>query len=50
MKPIRIPDMLSRWIVIGPFLIVVALLAALGAESVDILSAARAYVGGESLW
>jgi signal transduction histidine kinase len=50
MKPIRIPDMLSRWIVIGPFLIVVALLAALGAEGVDILSAARAYVGGESLW
>jgi PAS domain S-box-containing protein len=43
-------ESLSRWIVIGPFLAVVALLAALGAEGVDILSAARAYVGGESLW
>ena len=38
------------WLVIGPFLIVVALLAALGATSAEILSAVRAYVGAESLW
>ena len=39
-----------RWLVIGPFLIVVALLAILGVTSAEILSAVRAYVGGESLW
>ena len=39
-----------RWLVIGPFLIAVALLAALGVGSAEILSAVRAYVGGESLW
>ncbi|WP_372526250.1 ATP-binding protein [Piscinibacter sp.] len=39
-----------RWLVIGPFLIVVVLLAALGVTSAEILSAVRAYVGGESLW
>ena len=39
-----------HWLVIGPFLIVVALLAALGVGSAHILSAVRAYVGGESLW
>ena len=39
-----------RWVVIGPFLGVVALLAGLAAASVDMLSAVRAYVGGESLW
>ena len=38
------------WLVIGPFLIVVALLAALGATSAEILSAVRAYVGAESFW
>ena len=38
------------WRVVGPFLIVVALLAALGAASAEILSAVRAYVGAESLW
>ncbi len=35
---------------IGPFLVVVALLAGLAVASVDLLSAARAYVGAESLW
>ncbi len=39
-----------RWLMIGPFLVVVALLAGLAVTSVDILSAVRAYVGGESLW
>ncbi|MBC7994720.1 MAG: PAS domain-containing sensor histidine kinase [Rhizobacter sp.] len=39
-----------RWLMIGPFLVVVALLATLAVASVDILSAVRAYVGGESLW
>ncbi len=40
-----------RWlVVVGPLLAVVALLAALTAFSIDLLSAARAYVGGESLW
>lgn len=38
------------WVVVGPLLAVVALLAALTAKSVDLLSSARAYVGGESLW
>jgi signal transduction histidine kinase len=51
MKPIKYrTESLSRWIVIGPFLVVVALLAALAIEGFDILSSARAYVGGESLW
>lgn len=39
-----------RWVLLGPFLGVVALLAGLAVASVDILSAVRAYVGGESLW
>ena len=39
-----------RWLVIGPFLVVVVLLATLGMASAEILSAVRAYVGGESLW
>jgi len=39
-----------RWLVIGPFLVVVALLAGLVVISVDMLSAVRAFVGGESLW
>jgi hypothetical protein len=39
-----------RWFIIGPFLAVVVLLAALGVASAQILSAVRAYVGGESLW
>jgi signal transduction histidine kinase len=38
------------WLVVGPLLVVVGLLAALTAKSVDLLSSARAYVGGESLW
>src|SRR5262249_9164867 len=33
-----------------PFLMVVALLLILGAATMDILSAVRAYVGGEGLW
>ena len=41
----------KRWlVVVGPLLAVVALLAALTVLSIDLLSAARAYVGGESLW
>lgn len=39
-----------RWLMVGPFLVVVALLAGMAVASVDILSAVRAYVGGESLW
>jgi len=39
-----------RWLMIGPLLVAVALLAGLAVASVDILSAVRAYVGGESLW
>jgi len=39
-----------RWLMIGPFLVVVALLAGMAVTSVDLLSAVRAYVGGESLW
>lgn len=41
----------KRWAaVVGPLLGVVALLAGLTVLSIDLLSAARAYVGGESLW
>ena len=39
-----------RWLMVGPFLVVVALLTGMAVASVDILSAVRAYVGGESLW
>jgi PAS domain S-box-containing protein len=39
-----------RWLVIGPFIVVVAMLAGLGVTSAEILSAVRAYVAGESLW
>ncbi|HEY0820623.1 MAG TPA: ATP-binding protein [Rhizobacter sp.] len=38
------------WIVAGPLVAVVVLLAGLTAASIELLSAARAYVGGESLW
>jgi signal transduction histidine kinase len=38
------------WHVIAPFVLAVATLALLGVVSADLLSAARAYVGGESLW
>jgi signal transduction histidine kinase len=38
------------WVAVGPLVAVVVLLAALTAASIDLLSAARAYVGGESLW
>jgi PAS domain S-box-containing protein len=40
----------QRWLVIGPFLVVLALMAVLGAASTEVLTAVRAYVGGESLW
>ncbi len=40
----------SRWLILGPFLAGVVLLAALGVASVDMMSAVRAYVGGESHW
>jgi PAS domain S-box-containing protein len=43
-------DTRFRWSVIGPFLVAVVLLAALGFVSAMVLSAVRAYVGGESLW
>jgi PAS domain S-box-containing protein len=43
-------DARFRWFVIGPFLVVVVLLSALGIVSAMMLSAVRAYVGGESLW
>ena len=43
-------DTRFRWLVIGPFVAVVVLLAALGLTSTHILSAVRAYVGVESLW
>ena len=36
--------------IVWPFLAIVALLVALGSISMDVLSAARACVGGESLW
>jgi hypothetical protein len=36
--------------IVWPLLAVVALLALLGATSIDILSSVRAYVGGEGLW
>ena len=39
-----------RWMVIGPFLVVVAMMVVLGIASSEILSAVRAYVGGESQW
>ncbi len=35
---------------IGPIVVVVVLLALLGIGSAHVLSAVRAYVGGESLW
>ena len=44
------PGTRFHWQITAPFLVVVALLAALGLSSVHILSAVRAYVGGESLW
>ncbi len=43
-------DARFRWYVISPFLVVVALLAVLGVTTAEMLSAVRAYVGGESLW
>jgi hypothetical protein len=43
-------DTRFRWSVIGPFLVAVVLLAALGFLSAMVLSAVRAYVGGESMW
>jgi diguanylate cyclase (GGDEF)-like protein/PAS domain S-box-containing protein len=36
--------------IVWPFLAIVALLVALGGISMSVLSATRAYVGGESLW
>ncbi len=49
-RPLWKSEARPRWIVIGPFLVTVALLAALGIGSAEVLSAVRAYVGGESLW
>jgi signal transduction histidine kinase len=44
------PDRRAAWSVIAPLLLATALLALLGVASADQLSAARAFVGGESLW
>lgn len=41
----------SRWLlIVSPFLAIVFLLVLVGAGSMEILSACRAYAGGESLW
>ncbi|MBX3621669.1 MAG: PAS domain-containing sensor histidine kinase [Rhizobacter sp.] len=40
----------TQWMMVGPFLVVVALLATLAVVGVDLISAVRAYVGGESRW
>jgi PAS domain S-box-containing protein len=48
--PLRSFDARFRWTVIAPFVVVVVLLAALAAASIDALAGARAYVGGESRW
>src|SRR5215831_2077272 len=37
-------------LVVWPFVVIVAVLVILAGVSMDILSAARAYVGGESMW
>ena len=39
-----------QWRVIGPFFVVLSLMAVLAVASTAILSAVRAYVGAESLW
>ena len=39
-----------RWLVMGPFLVAAVLMALLSIASTEMLSAVRAYVGGESLW
>jgi signal transduction histidine kinase len=39
-----------RWLMIGPLVVVVALLAAATVTSVEVMSAVRAYVHGESRW
>ncbi len=44
------PATRDGWRVIAPFVLATALLAVLGVVSADLLSAARAFVGGESLW
>ncbi len=45
-----IPDGKRLLLIVWPFLAIVILLVALAAFSVDVLSAGRAYVGGEGLW
>ncbi|MGY4154552.1 diguanylate cyclase (GGDEF)-like protein/PAS domain S-box-containing protein [Bradyrhizobium sp. USDA 4461] len=40
----------SLWRVVGPLLAIVLLLAGLSAGSLQVMSAVRAYVAGESLW
>ncbi len=47
---IRSIEAYPRWVVISPYLVVVAFLLSLTAFSIDMLSATRAYVGGEGLW
>ena len=39
-----------QWLVIGPFLTVLTLMAVFAVASTTILSAVRAYVGAESMW
>ena len=45
-----VPDSKRLLLIIWPFLAIVILLVALAALAVDVLSAGRAYVGGEGLW
>ncbi len=45
-----VPDSKRLLLIIWPFLAIVILLVALAMLAVDVLSAGRAYVGGEGLW
>ncbi len=45
-----VPDSKRLLLIVWPFLAITILLVALAALAVDVLSAGRAYVGGEGLW
>lgn len=45
-----VPDSKRLLLIVWPFLAIVILLVALAVLAVDVLSAGRAYVGGEGLW
>ena len=49
MASVRAPQR-RQWTIVALFVGIVVLQLVLGAISVDVLSAVRAYVGGESLW